>query len=721
VRRPESVGSWLHGVALRVARKLSADAARRRATGLPPAAPTAPAEAEATWREVQAVLDEELARLPEVYRLPLVLCYLEDRTQAEAARLLGWTPGVFRGRLDRGRLRLRDRLARRGVGLSALLVGGSLTPVNAAGLLTMVRPVLETLTDRPASDAVPETVAHLAEGVIPTMTATKLRTAVLAALTVAVGGLLTHGALTARPAQDRPIPPAAPETRPAAQPKEPTDRDRLQGVWKVVRMEADGGGGSFGGGTGTRGFWLVVEGNQLGMTSVGWVSANLANGTEVRVRETNTGSFLIGTGVNSDAGLTGSVVVNERNFDLLRPRAEFRGAGQEFRVSAGFGARIEAVPGTQLQRWALDIPDLPTFTLDPTTQPRGIDLHSSDGKTHQQGIYKITGDELALCLSKPGAAERPKGFAAGKGPSPVLLVLRRADPAELAALADRQKLQGTWQVTRLEAEGDPDALTKLTPPAQRGRLIFAGDHCTLRDDLTDDRDHTFTLDAAITPRGIDLKPAAEPKTVRGVYRFNGDGLTLCLNFAPDGERPKDFTTQKGTRLVTITLKRVAPEAARAGPAEESSPEKIDALVRQVQAEREKLMGDWVRVRAAGEGKVIQPPAPADGPAPPAARTFDEVRVTSDRLSFLFDDVATADHHAYRIDPTLPVKAIDLIAEGPTPGGKPAPVSRGIYKLEGDTLTICFAPSGYKRPREFQADAGGAIQCVTLKRRSAEKK
>jgi outer membrane protein insertion porin family len=81
------------------------------------------------------------------------------------------------------------------------------------------------------------------------------------------------------------------------------------------------------------------------------------NDVLVTVQETNTGSLLFGVGVNSDAGLSGSVVLNERNFDILRPptsleellRGAFRGAGQEF--------RIEAVPGTQTQRYSATFRD----------------------------------------------------------------------------------------------------------------------------------------------------------------------------------------------------------------------------------------------------------------------------------------------------------------------------------------------------------------------------
>src|SRR6266545_2656587 len=139
----QSVGSWLHGVALRLARKLKAGIARSK---LPDARSNIPAvdpHAAAIWHEARAILDEEIQRLPENYRLPLVLCYLEGLTRDEAAAQLGWSVDKLRGLLDRGRERLRSRLDRRGVTLSA---AGAATLLADTASAAAVPPVLAVTT-----------------------------------------------------------------------------------------------------------------------------------------------------------------------------------------------------------------------------------------------------------------------------------------------------------------------------------------------------------------------------------------------------------------------------------------------------------------------------------------------------------------------------------------------------------------------------------------------
>ena len=141
IRDPEALGAWLRGVAYRVAVRARRRAARRRAiertqaemSGREPG--LIPAEATADLRRV---VREELERLPDSYRQPIALCYLDGLTHQEAARRLDWPVGTVKVRLVRARRLLRERLDRRGVGLGA-------------GLLLMLRrpPRKATVPDRP--------------------------------------------------------------------------------------------------------------------------------------------------------------------------------------------------------------------------------------------------------------------------------------------------------------------------------------------------------------------------------------------------------------------------------------------------------------------------------------------------------------------------------------------------------------------------------------------
>src|SRR5437660_2664153 len=119
IRQPDCVASWLYEVAYRLARKMKADVSKRRLREekVPPAEPHEPPDL--SWRELKAVLDEELHQLPEKHRQPLLLCYLEGLTQEEAAQQLGWPRGTLKRRLERGRELLKGRLVRRGLGLGA--------------------------------------------------------------------------------------------------------------------------------------------------------------------------------------------------------------------------------------------------------------------------------------------------------------------------------------------------------------------------------------------------------------------------------------------------------------------------------------------------------------------------------------------------------------------------------------------------------------------------
>src|SRR5207248_2259038 len=112
VRWRDSVAPWLHAVAHRLALKARAEAVRRRRHERQAAEARPAADAgDLSWREAAAILEEELGRLPERYRAPLLMCCWEGKARDEAARLLGWTVGAVKGRLERGRELLRKRLA----------------------------------------------------------------------------------------------------------------------------------------------------------------------------------------------------------------------------------------------------------------------------------------------------------------------------------------------------------------------------------------------------------------------------------------------------------------------------------------------------------------------------------------------------------------------------------------------------------------------------------
>jgi RNA polymerase sigma factor (sigma-70 family) len=122
--RPELLANWLYGVAFRTAQQARAKVARRSHHEREAASMTAAwSEPQVGKGELRELLDQELFQLPEKYRAPLVLCYLEGKTNEEAARLLGWPPGSMSARLARGRELLRERLARRRGVLAGALPG----------------------------------------------------------------------------------------------------------------------------------------------------------------------------------------------------------------------------------------------------------------------------------------------------------------------------------------------------------------------------------------------------------------------------------------------------------------------------------------------------------------------------------------------------------------------------------------------------------------------
>jgi RNA polymerase sigma factor (sigma-70 family) len=211
IRKREALAGWLYSVAFRAANKLRAARARRQAREAPwRDLPQGGCPDDPGGQETQRVLEEELNRLADKYRAPLLLCCVQGRTRDEAAQQLGWGLAVLRGRLDRGRQLLRARLARRGIVLSAALL-----PLGVAGTAEAALPpellagaVRAATAAAPAAGAaVSAQAVALSQGVVHAMFLTKLKVVAVGLVTLAVlgtgAGLLTYHARAQDGPQDR--------------------------------------------------------------------------------------------------------------------------------------------------------------------------------------------------------------------------------------------------------------------------------------------------------------------------------------------------------------------------------------------------------------------------------------------------------------------------------------------------------------------------------------
>lgn len=210
IRRKDSVASWLHGVAYRVAMRARAAAALRRTRESQAPARQANPDGETDMGDLRQVLHQELDRLPDKYRAPLVLCYLEGKSHREAADELGWPPGSLAKRLAIAQERLRHRLAGRGIALSTAAL---LTALAAGEAPAAVSAALVDSTTRAAAafaagstGPVSATAIGLAHGVLRMQFLAKLKIAMLATL-VLVAAASGIGVVALRPGIGAALPP----------------------------------------------------------------------------------------------------------------------------------------------------------------------------------------------------------------------------------------------------------------------------------------------------------------------------------------------------------------------------------------------------------------------------------------------------------------------------------------------------------------------------------
>jgi RNA polymerase sigma factor (sigma-70 family) len=242
LRDKTALASWLHGTAYRTAMKAKQSAARRRkhegslGALTQPRSPASPSD-ELSWREVRALLDEEIVRLPEIYRSVFVLCGLENLGRKEAAERLGLKERTVLSRLAEARKRLSKRLGRRGVELTAVLAAAALVTSPASGmpaglLATTIKAVLATAAGKELAGIVSASVVKLVQGATSAVTVSKAKIATLLFLTASL--LAGAGAWTCRtlatpqlsePKAEAPAPPSRPaQARQTESPRQEKDK-----------------------------------------------------------------------------------------------------------------------------------------------------------------------------------------------------------------------------------------------------------------------------------------------------------------------------------------------------------------------------------------------------------------------------------------------------------------------------------------------------------------
>jgi RNA polymerase sigma factor (sigma-70 family) len=206
----ELLPNWLYRVACQTARKARQRAAKRCArekqVRVMPEPPRGPHD-DGAGPELRALLDEELSRLPEKYRVAVVLCDVEGSTRHDAARQLHLPVGTVASRLERGRALLARRLLKRGLGASATALAAAGLQQAASGAVpaALLTRTIKAVNLPAAGEAVTAgligtEVAPLAEGVLRGMAAAKRKAAgawlALAAVVLA-GGVAAHQTLAA--------------------------------------------------------------------------------------------------------------------------------------------------------------------------------------------------------------------------------------------------------------------------------------------------------------------------------------------------------------------------------------------------------------------------------------------------------------------------------------------------------------------------------------------
>jgi len=247
IRKQQSLSSWLYGVAYRLASKTRVQKSRRHERERSAAsAEMSEFGDDLTVRELRVILHEELNRLPEKYRAPLLLCYWEGQTRDEAAQRLGMTGDALKKRLERARSLLGSRLTQRGVVPSLALFtwliseNGAKAAVGNLLIQNTAQAAVAFAAGQTATVGTTTAAVTLAQGAIRTMFLSKCITIVSTLLAViGVGAALSYAGYQTFADSEQTVALQAQAKQKVAPPQK-TDAERIVGTWKIAKGVANG-------------------------------------------------------------------------------------------------------------------------------------------------------------------------------------------------------------------------------------------------------------------------------------------------------------------------------------------------------------------------------------------------------------------------------------------------------------------------------------------------